>query len=123
MDAFFEWPWRFYPAAALALAGLLLAVRGARRQAVARRYSESTMSKPIYMMSGFRMLLLGIPLIIASAGWTFQQQWLFWIGVIVAGEETLETSMLLAALHEGERAQALAARRRSRRVAAETPAV
>jgi hypothetical protein len=76
------------------------------------------MSKPIYMMSGFRMLLLGAPLILAALGWAFQQEWLFWIGVIVAGEETLETSMLLAALHEGERAQALAARRRVSRPAA-----
>ena len=118
MDAFFEWPWRFYPAMAIALAGLLLVVRGARRQALARGYSAATMSKPIQMMSGFRMLLLGTPLILAAAGWAFQQEWLLWIGVIVAGEETLETSMLLAALHEGERAQALAARRHARRIAA-----
>jgi hypothetical protein len=120
VDAFFEWPWRFYPATAIALAGLLLVVRGARRQAAARRYSESTMSKPIYMMVGFRMLLLGAPLVLAALGWVFQQEWLFWIGIIVAGEETLETSMLLAALHEGERALALAARRRSRPAAADT---
>jgi hypothetical protein len=114
MDAFFEWPWRFYPATVIAIAGVVLAVRGLRRQAVARRYSEATMSKPVYMMSGFRLILLGVPLVLASAGWVLQQEWLFWIGVIVAGEETLETSMLLAALHEGERAQAHAARRRAR---------
>jgi hypothetical protein len=115
MDAFFEWPWRFYPATAIAVVGLWLTVRGLRRQALARRYSETTMTKPIGLMSGFRLILLGVPLVLVSAGWVLQQEWLFWIGVVVAGEETLETSMLLAALREGERAQVLAARRRQRR--------
>jgi hypothetical protein len=117
MDAFFEWPWRFYPAVAIAVFGALLAVRGLRRHAIARRFAESTMAKPIGHVSGFRLILLGVPLMMASAGWALQQEWLFWIGVIVAGEETLETSMLLAALREGEKAQALAARRRARRAA------
>lgn len=111
MDAFIEWPWRFYPAAALMALGLVLSVGGARRQIAARRYSAATMRKPIHVVTGLRLLLLGVPMIIAASGWALAQEWLFWIGVVVAGEETLETSMLLAALHEGERAQALLARK------------
>jgi hypothetical protein len=112
MDAFFEWPWRFYPATAIAFSGMWLAVRGIRRQLMARRLARVTMAKPIGLVSGFRLFLLGAPLVVAAAGWAFQQPWLFWLGVIIAGEETLETTMLLAALREGERAQALLARRR-----------
>lgn len=113
MDEFFAWPWRFYPATAIALAGLVLAVRGIRRQAASRRLDPHTMTKPIHLVSGFRLFLLGAPLVLAAAGWAFQQPWLFWIGVIIAGEETLETTLLLSALREGERAQAVAARRRA----------
>ena len=118
MDELLAWPWRFYPAAALAIAGVMLTIGGFRRQARSRRLPAATMDKPIAMMRGFRLILLGVPLIAIAAGWVFQQAWLFWIGVVVAGEETLETTMLLAALRDGERAQALAARRRMRRMGA-----
>lgn len=115
MDEFFAWPWRVYPAAAMVLAGVMLTVRGLQRQAAARRAPAGTMEKPIRMMLGLRLVLIGIPLIAIAAGWVFQQAWLFWIGVVVAGEETFETTMLLAALREGERAQALIARRTASR--------
>ena len=112
MEQFFEWPWRYYPATAIGAAGLALAVKGIRRQLESRRLRATTMSKPIHLVAGFRLFLLGAPLALAALGWALQQEWLFWIGVIIAGEETLETTLLLSALHEGERAQALAARSR-----------
>ena len=110
MEQFFDWPWRFYPAAAIGVAGVLLAANGTRRQLQSRRLRATTMAKPIHLVSGFRMFLLGAPTAAAALGWTLQQEWLFWLGVIIAGEETLETTLLLSALHEGERAQAQAAR-------------
>ena len=114
MEQFFEWPWRFYPAAVIGIAGIMLAVKGIRRQVESRRLRATTMAKPIHLVAGFRLFLLGAPLTVAALGWALQQEWLFWIGVIIAGEETLETTLLLSALHEGERAQATAAGLRAR---------
>ena len=44
MEQFFDWPRRFYLAAAIGVAGVLLAANGTRRQLQSRRLRATTMA-------------------------------------------------------------------------------
>jgi hypothetical protein len=110
-DAFFELSWRVWPAMTISAAGALLFFRGVTHQVEARRAGRTVMAKPIGLAAGLRLLLLGGSLVALGLAWIFQIVWLFWIAAIIGAEETLETSIVVSALREGERVKAERARR------------
>lgn len=111
MDAFFELSWRVWPAMVISAAGALLFARGFAHQAEAHRAGPADMAKSIGLAAGLRLLLLGGSLVGLGLAWILQIVWLFWIAAIIGAEETLETSIVVSALREGERVKAARARR------------
>lgn len=115
MDTIIDLSWRAYPACIIALAGAWLALAGVQREFESRRRAWRDPQKPIALVAGFRLLLIGVPLIAIAAAWMWQITWLFWLAAIIAGEETLETSLVLHGLREGERLKAQQQARAARR--------
>jgi hypothetical protein len=103
METLWELSWRAYPAAAIALLGVTLVVRGTLRERHAHRLGWMDMAKPLGLASGLRLLLLGGSLVAVAAGWYWQVAWIFALGVIIGAEETLETSIIVSALKGAQR--------------------
>lgn len=100
MDAFWELDWRAYPAAAITMAGLILAVHGG---AVMVRGFLAPLDRPgknLRTVRAMRMCLQGLSLAAVAFGWWMQWPAMFWAGVIVGFEETIETSIVAWALRE-----------------------
>lgn len=96
--------WHTYPAAALLALGLWLAARGARRLRAAFPNPRAASMQPLTWMTGFRLLLFGLALAGLGAAWLWQIQWLLLLSLAIGGEETLESSIAIAALRAQQRA-------------------
>ena len=90
---------------AIALGALLLA-GGVKREIESHRRAVTDMQKPILMVAGFRIAIIGLCLIGLGAGVLLGLTWLWVLALIIAGEETLETSIVVSALRDGERRKA-----------------
>lgn len=101
MDELLDRAWRGYPAAVLVAVGLLLAASGVRRCLAAWRAGGGLM-EPLTWMTGFRRTLLGLAVAGAGAAWEWQIGWLLAVSLVVGFEETLETSLCIAALRGQE---------------------
>lgn len=98
MFELFSVSWRIYPAGVLIAAGVLLAASGLRRCLVAWRRPGGGVMQPLTWMGGFRRSIVGLALAGAGAAWTWQIGWLLALALVVGFEETLETSLAIAAL-------------------------
>ena len=86
--------WRSVPATMLVILGAVLLVWGLR--AFFRPMG------PVWMQ-GFRRGVIGIGLLLLGLGWLWQQPWVIAVGLIFGGEETYESSWILAYWNETPR--------------------
>lgn len=92
-------PWRAYPAAALALVGLVLVARGlwfgtGRHPGLLRQGRDA-----YAWIRGFQVAVGGLALVGIAAAWWWRQPWLLAAALGILGEEMLETSRILTALN------------------------
>jgi hypothetical protein len=90
--------WTLFLALAMALTGTVSIVLGVRRQVqgLSRDWqSDRSLRKAL---RGFRMMVIGIGLLGAAAGWHYDITWLLVFSLAFAGEEPFETSLMLGAM-------------------------
>ena len=90
-------PWRAYPAAVLAAAGIVLLGKGlwfgfAGSQGLFRE------REALGWMRGFRLAVVGLCLLGIAVAWVWQVLWLFVAAGAIMGEELLETSVIVEIL-------------------------
>jgi hypothetical protein len=91
-------PWRGYPAAALALIGLTMTVRGLWT-GVGGSPGLLRQGRDAYAwIRAFQVAVAGLMLVVAAAAWAWRQPWLLAVALGILGEEMLETSRILTAL-------------------------
>jgi hypothetical protein len=90
--------WTQFLALAIALAGAALIALGIRRQVRGLSRSWHTDRSLRTALRGFRMMVIGIGLLGAAAGWHFGITWLLVFSLAFAGEETWESSLMLGAV-------------------------
>lgn len=103
IDLLYDASWRGYPAAALVLAGLVII-----GQSMMRRDQGATMrtrAGELRWVQGFRLSMLGLAFVGTGLAWAWQVPWLVIASLAIAGEEILESSVMIAAWKRGERAQ------------------
>jgi hypothetical protein len=90
-------PWRGYPAAALALYGLVLLGQGLwfgfRGSGGLLRERDA-----LGWMRGFRLAVVGLCMFGIAVAWVWQLFWLFVVSVGIVGEELLETTVIIEVL-------------------------
>lgn len=94
--------WRAWPAALLALAGVMLIVRGVRAFVAARATSRDP-ERALAVARSLRAGIAGLCLTVLAIGWLAGIGWLVLVALIVLGEEMLETSVMVAAPEDGRR--------------------
>lgn len=92
-------PWRGYPAAALALVGIVTLGRGlwfgsAGRSGLLRQGHDA-----IAWIRGFQLAVVGLALVGIAVAWVWRQTWLLVVALGIVGEELFETSRILTALN------------------------
>jgi len=90
-------------AALLAALGLALAWRGLRLCRAALPRPRSASMQPLTWMRGFRLTLFGLALAGVGAAWFWHLGWLLALSLAIGGEETLESSIAIAALRAQSR--------------------
>jgi hypothetical protein len=96
-------PWRAYPAAALALLGLALVIRGLWFGAAGRPGMVRQGRDAYAWIRCFQLAVGGLALLGLAAAWVWQQPWLLAIALVVLGEELFETSRILTAINNNPR--------------------
>ena len=102
-----------YPAALIMAAGTAMLAWGALTFFRTDQIDARERRKPIMLVSGIRLALMGGAITALGASWLWQQLWLFILALAIGGEELLETSFVLFVLRRGKRLddQALAGER------------
>ena len=103
MDGLTELSWRIYPASALMLGGLVLAVLGFRLAANALRRPPYGPGTSLTLLRGFRFAVIGIALANAGAAWQWQVLWPLVFALVFVGEEMLEISFMIATVRPARR--------------------
>lgn len=103
MDALTDLSWRAYPALALIAVGLTIAVWGIRLEIDGLRRPIGDPAKTLTIMRGFRLTIIGLTLAGVGAAWNWHIAWLFILSLVIGGEETLETSVIVYALRRHNR--------------------
>ena len=98
MEALIDLPWRTYPATALAVAGLLLALQGGRRLWRGFRPPYADPAKTLDGVQGFRRGIIGLALAGVAGAWIWQLDWLLALSLVIGAEEVLESSLHVRAL-------------------------
>ena len=88
-------PWPLYTITVLALLGAGLAVHGLRRLAGGLGGPTSDPASLLIALRGFRMAVIGLALVGVAAAWLWGQVWLLVLSLGIAGEETLESSVMI----------------------------
>ena len=101
MDALVDLSWRLYPAAALMAAGLALLSHGLLRGFGAMRRPRRDASKMASVIRGFRLAVVGLALAALGAAWAWHMTWLLVLALVIGGEETLESTLIIFALTRG----------------------
>jgi hypothetical protein len=102
-------PWRGYPAAALALVGLALIVRGLWFGAGGCPGLLRQGRDAYAWIRCFQYGIGGLCVLGLAAAWVWQLPWLAVIALGVLGEELFETSRILTAINNGSRRVAVPA--------------
>jgi hypothetical protein len=92
-----EAPWRVYPAAALAICGLVLLAKGLWFGFTGSR-GLLRERDALGWMRGFRLAVVGLCLLGIGVAWAEQVFWLFVASAGILGEELLETSVIIEVL-------------------------
>lgn len=100
METLVELSWRGYPAAMLLLLGALVVAHGLRQWWDGARRPVRDPEKNLTWMLGFRRVFVGLALAGTGAAWAWQLPWLLALTLAVCGEETLESSICIAALRQ-----------------------
>ncbi len=100
-----EASWRVYPAASMIGGGLLFALFSARR-AIARSAGLRDPFRALELMTGFRLCVVGLATAGFGAAWMWSIGWLAGLAAVIAGEELLESSFVIAAVRNGPEAAA-----------------
>ncbi|MEX0784636.1 MAG: hypothetical protein WD557_18530 [Dehalococcoidia bacterium] len=100
MDTIWSLDWRAYPAAILTALGLVLAGRGGLLMVRGFLSPYARPSKNLRTVRAMRALLQGLSLAAIALGWWLHWPAMFWAGVLVGFEETLETSIVTWALRQ-----------------------
>lgn len=103
-----EAPWRVYPAAALAICGLVLLTKGLWFGFTGSRgllHERDALG----WMRGFRLAVVGLCLVGIGVAWAEQVLWLFVASAGILGEELLETSVIIEVLKRAPSARPAAA--------------
>ena len=103
MDGLVDLSWRIYPASALMIGGLALAVLGFRLAAEALRRPPYGPATSLTLLRGFRYAVIGIALINAGAAWQWQVLWPLVFALVFLGEEMLEISFMIATVRRARR--------------------
>jgi hypothetical protein len=103
VDTLADLSWRIYPALALVLIGVPMAFFGLRRDIAGLRAPFSDRDKPLKMMTGFRMAIVGVALTLFGAAWIAQIAWLMWLAAIIGAGELLESSLMISGMRIGRR--------------------
>jgi hypothetical protein len=90
--------WTAVPLAAMTIAGAALIVLGIHRQFQGLCRSSQDDRSLRWALGGFRMMVIGLGLVGAAAGWHYQITWLLVLSLAFAGEETFESSLMIGAL-------------------------
>lgn len=94
MNAFFDLAWRAYPAVALILLGGGAAGRGLYR---ILHPPYGTIDALTYTL-GFREIVVGLSVVLVGAGWLWRVPVLVAMGLVIGGEEYMETTGIITGL-------------------------
>ncbi len=103
MDGLIDLSWRIYPASALMIGGLALAVLGFRLAVKALRRPPYSPASSLTLLRGFRFAVIGIALVNAGAAWQWQVLWPLVFALVFLGEEMLEISFMIATVRRARR--------------------
>ena len=106
MDALIDLSWRLYPATALIVLGVVVAATGVRRCRLAFQRPLAGSMYPLGWMEGFRLTMIGLAVAGIGAAWLWHLPWLLALALAIGGEETLESSIAIAALRRAPRLDA-----------------
>ena len=98
-----ESSWRVYPAAALALLGLVLMVRGLWIGADGKPGLLRQGRDAFAWIRCFQIAVGGLCLVGLAAAWVWQEPWLMVAALAILGEEMHETSRILTAIEQSPR--------------------
>jgi hypothetical protein len=112
MDSLADFTYRIYPAAAMLTIGAVMAFFGLRRDIAGLRAPFSDRNKTLKMMTGFRMAIVGVALVLFGAAWIAQITWLMWLAAIIGLGELLESSLMISGMRMGQQLQDDQQRRR-----------
>lgn len=90
--------WTLFLALAMSGAGAALIVLGVRRQVQGLSRGWQSDRSLRRALRGFRLMVIGIGLLGAAAGWHYGITWLLVFSLAFAGEETWESSLMLGAM-------------------------
>lgn len=103
MDTLVELSWRAYPSWMLIVVGLTFATWSVRQGIIAARRAARDPGRALALLRGFRMGVVGLALAGIGAAWCWQLGWLLGLSLIIGGEELLESTVVISALHHGVR--------------------
>ena len=106
MDALVDLSWRAYPASLILAVGGAVLVWGLVTLFATAHIAPSDRGKPISLVTGIRLALVGGAIAALGASWLWQQLWLFILALAIGGEELLETSVVLYVLRRSRRLEA-----------------
>ena len=98
MDAFLAVPWRCFPAVVVMAAGLAGAAVGILRQGRDLRRPVTDPVLALALARALREAILGLAAAAFGAAWLWQITPLAFLALVVAAEEMLEISVVVAAL-------------------------
>jgi hypothetical protein len=96
------------------VAGAPMVVFGLRRDIAGLRAPFSDRNKHLKMMTGFRMAIVGVALVLFGAAWMAQVTWLMWLAAIIGLCELFESSLMISGMRMGQQLTAEQERRRVR---------
>lgn len=95
---FYEIDWTVVALAVMAIGGATLIMLGVRRQFQGLCRAAQNDRSLRRALGGFRMMVIGLGLLGAAAGWHYDVTWLLVVSLAFAGEETFESSVMIGAL-------------------------
>jgi hypothetical protein len=102
MEYMLEPPTQFIGSALLALVAGWMGIRGLHRYFTAVALPATNVSKSLALMHSFRHAIIGVSFAALALAWATEMLWLAIISLVVLGEETLETTMAIAAMSYGK---------------------
>lgn len=112
MDGISAGPWQIYLIVVLALLGTGVTVHGLRLLAQGLGSSSPDSATLLTALRGFRVAVIGLALVGVAGAWQWGEVWLLVLSLGIAGEETVESSVMIWALEQERRRPGAGQRRR-----------